>query len=71
MTNILILGANGQLARNTTRALLRDSNANLTLYLRRPNRLENPDPSRATIVEGDLFGAVGLGLGLDARRKFG
>ncbi len=25
----------------------------------------------ATIVEGDLFGAVGLGLGLDARRKFG
>ncbi len=26
---------------------------------------------RAKIVEGDLFGAVGLGLGLDARRKFG
>ncbi|MGA9825505.1 MAG: Hsp70 family protein [Methylocystis sp.] len=26
---------------------------------------------RATIVEGDLFGAVGLGLGLDALRKFG
>jgi hypothetical chaperone protein len=26
---------------------------------------------RARIVEGDLFGAVGLGLGLDARRKFG
>jgi hypothetical chaperone protein len=26
---------------------------------------------RAAIVEGDLFGAVGLGLGLDARRKFG
>jgi hypothetical chaperone protein len=26
---------------------------------------------QARIVEGDLFGAVGLGLGLDARRKFG
>ncbi len=26
---------------------------------------------RATIVEGDMFGAVGLGLGLDAARKFG
>ncbi len=26
---------------------------------------------RAKIVEGDLFGAVGLGLGLDAQRKFG
>lgn len=25
----------------------------------------------AKIVEGDMFGAVGLGLGLDARRKFG
>jgi hypothetical chaperone protein len=26
---------------------------------------------QARIVEGDLFGAVGLGLGLDAQRKFG
>lgn len=26
---------------------------------------------RAKIVAGDMFGAVGLGLGLDARRKFG
>jgi hypothetical chaperone protein len=26
---------------------------------------------KAKIVEGDMFGAVGLGLGLDARRKFG
>lgn len=25
----------------------------------------------ATIVEGDMFGAVGMGLGLDAARKFG
>ncbi len=25
----------------------------------------------AAIVEGDMFGAVGMGLGLDARRKFG
>lgn len=25
----------------------------------------------AKIIEGDMFGAVGLGLGLDARRKFG
>jgi hypothetical chaperone protein len=26
---------------------------------------------QALVVEGDLFGAVGLGLGLDAQRKFG
>jgi len=52
---ILILGANGQLARNTTRVFLRDTDATLTLYLRRAYRLENPDPSRVTIVEGDVL----------------
>ena len=55
MTNILILGANGQLARNTTRVLLRDTDARLTLYLRRAHRLTNPDPSRVSIVEGDVL----------------
>ena len=55
MTNVLILGANGQLARNTTRALLRDTDAKLTLYLRRANRLANPDPKRVAIVEGDVL----------------
>jgi len=55
VSNILILGANGQLARNTTRVLLRDTQAKLTLYLRRATRLENPDPARVTIVEGDVL----------------
>jgi uncharacterized protein YbjT (DUF2867 family) len=54
-TNVLILGANGQLARNTTRVFLRDTDARLTLYLRRASRLRNPDPDRATIVEGDVL----------------
>lgn len=54
MTNILILGANGQLARSTTRVLIRDTDAKLTLYLRRAQRLTNPDPSRVTIVESEL-----------------
>ena len=44
MTNVLILGANGQLARHTTRVFLRDTDAKLTLYLRRASRLSNPDP---------------------------
>jgi uncharacterized protein YbjT (DUF2867 family) len=52
---VLILGANGQLARNTTRVFLRDTDAKLSLYLRRARRLENPDPSRVTIVEGDVL----------------
>lgn len=57
MTRVLVLGANGQLARNTTRVLLRDSDARLTLYLRRAQRLKNPDPTRVTIVEGDVLDA--------------
>jgi len=55
VTNILILGANGQLARNTTRVLLRDTEARLTLYLRRAARLKNPDPRRVQIIEGDVL----------------
>jgi uncharacterized protein YbjT (DUF2867 family) len=53
--NILILGANGQLARNTTKALLARTGARLTLYLRRARRLQNPDPERVRIVEGDVL----------------
>ena len=55
MIHVLILGANGQLARNTTRVFLRDTDAKLTLYLRRASRLSNPDPDRVTIVEGDVL----------------
>jgi uncharacterized protein YbjT (DUF2867 family) len=55
MSSVLILGANGQLARNTTRVFLRDTDAKLTLYLRRAGRLKNPDPARVRIVEGDVL----------------
>jgi uncharacterized protein YbjT (DUF2867 family) len=55
MTNVLVLGANGQLARNTTRWFLQKSDARLTLYLRRASRLRNPDPERVRIVEGDVL----------------
>ena len=55
MTKVLVLGANGQLARNTIPFLLRKPDVALTLYLRRARRLPNPDPSRVTIVEGDVL----------------
>jgi uncharacterized protein YbjT (DUF2867 family) len=55
MTNVLVLGANGQFARDTTRVFLRDTDAKLTLYLRRASRLRNPDPKRVTIVDGDVL----------------
>ncbi len=60
MTRVLILGANGQLARNTTRVFLRDTDAKLTPYLRRASRLRNPDPARVTIVEGDVLDTAHL-----------
>lgn len=55
MTRILVLGANGQLARNTTAFLLKRADVKLTLYLRRAHRLGNPDPKRVSIVEGDVL----------------
>ncbi len=60
MINVLVLGANGQLARNTTRVFLQSTDAKLTLYLRRANRLRNPDPARVKIVEGDVLDAPTL-----------
>jgi uncharacterized protein YbjT (DUF2867 family) len=60
MTRVLILGANGQLARHTTGVFLRTTQAALTLYLRRPSRLQNPDPKRVRIVEGDVLDTVAL-----------
>jgi uncharacterized protein YbjT (DUF2867 family) len=55
MTNVLILSANGQLARNATRFFLERTDARLTLYLRRASRLRNPDLARVTIAEGDVL----------------
>jgi uncharacterized protein YbjT (DUF2867 family) len=60
MTRVLILGANGQLARNTTRVLLEKTDATLTLYLRRASRLPKPDPRRVTVVEGDVLDTAAL-----------
>lgn len=55
MTKVLILGANGQLARNTTTFFLERTDARLTLYLRRASRLRNPDAARVTLVEADVL----------------
>jgi uncharacterized protein YbjT (DUF2867 family) len=60
MTNVLILGANGQLARHMAPFFLQNPDVYLTLYLRRANRLNNPDPSRVKIVEGDVLDAKTL-----------
>lgn len=55
MTNVLILGANGQIARFATAFLLKRTDVRLTLYLRNSQRLKNVDHSRARVVEGDVL----------------
>jgi uncharacterized protein YbjT (DUF2867 family) len=60
MNRVLILGANGQLARNTTRVLLERTDVALTLFLRRAARLKNQAPNRATVVEGDVLDEAAL-----------
>ena len=55
MTKVLIIGANGKLTRDTTRMFLRDTEARLTLYLRKSRGLTNPDQMRVTIIEGDVL----------------
>jgi uncharacterized protein YbjT (DUF2867 family) len=57
---VLILGAHGQLAQNTTRVMLQQEGIALTLYLRNASRLRNPDPGRVRIVEGDVLDAQTL-----------
>ncbi|AXQ78789.1 NAD-dependent epimerase/dehydratase family protein [Streptococcus chenjunshii] len=55
MSNILILGANGQISRLVIQRLLTEDSDHLTLFLRQSFRLKNLAGSdRVTIVEGDI-----------------
>jgi uncharacterized protein YbjT (DUF2867 family) len=56
MTNILILGANGQIARVATELFLERTDARLTLYLRNARRLKlSGHADRVRVVEGDVL----------------
>lgn len=57
---ILILGAYGQIARLVRQRLLAETDADLTLYLRRADRLRDVDPARETVIEGDVNDAATL-----------
>lgn len=61
MTNILILGAHGQIARVATDLFLNYTDARLTLYLRNAHRLRlSGYADRVRVVEGDVLGAKTL-----------
>lgn len=60
MSNVLILGANGSIAREAIKLFLKDTDAQLTLYLRNAGRVKNRDQSRVRVVEGDVLNAAKL-----------
>ncbi|WP_125565323.1 SDR family oxidoreductase [Companilactobacillus insicii] len=53
MTRVLVLGANGKIARRATQIYLDSTNDSLRLYLRRPERLRDIDNRLVEIVGGD------------------
>lgn len=53
--NVLILGANGQIARYAIDLFLNDTNAQLTLYLRNAERLSHYKTDNVDIIDGDVL----------------
>ena len=61
MTNVLVLGAPGQIARVATDLFLKQTDARLTLYLRNARRLKlTGHVDRVRVVEGDVLDAKAL-----------
>jgi uncharacterized protein YbjT (DUF2867 family) len=60
MKTVLILGATGSVARHAVHVFLKETDAQLTLYVRSARRLQNVDPSRVRVVEGDVLDTAGL-----------
>jgi len=60
LTNVLILGASGQIARYAIDLFLSETDAQLTLYLRNSNRLRKYESDRVRIIEGDVLNIATL-----------
>ena len=59
MVKVLILGANGQIARLATAQLV-DAKADFRLFLRNANRLQSEKTGRAEIIDGDAANVADL-----------
>jgi uncharacterized protein YbjT (DUF2867 family) len=62
MKNVLILGANGNIARKVIDLLSNNDNIHLMLFLRNAHKIKNHVPGNSVIIEGDV-------LNLDDLRK--
>jgi len=60
MTNVLVLGANGKIAKLATAQLLENPDNHLTLFLRNSKRLANAASDRVQVVEGDAASEADL-----------
>ncbi|WP_315795768.1 NAD(P)H-binding protein [Paenibacillus sp. BIC5C1] len=60
MSHVLVLGANGQIAREAIDLFLNETDVRLTLYLRKSSRLGNIDSNRARVIDGDVMDQVKL-----------
>ncbi|MFD1454917.1 SDR family oxidoreductase [Levilactobacillus lanxiensis] len=60
MTNVLVLGANGKIAKLATAQLLANPDNHLTLFLRNSKRLANAASDRVKVVEGDAASEADL-----------
>lgn len=57
MTKVLILGANGHIARQTLAQIQNQNQTELTLYLRQPQRLKDTAPKGSHLIAGDVLDA--------------
>jgi uncharacterized protein YbjT (DUF2867 family) len=55
MKTVLILGANGQIAKHVIEFLLKEPDIRLTLFLRNSRRLDHLKSEKTRIVEGDVL----------------
>ena len=55
MTNVIILGASGNIATHVIKMLTETNDINLTLFVRKKSRLQVSDISKYHIIEGDVL----------------
>ncbi|MFS1286917.1 SDR family oxidoreductase [Pseudomonas piscis] len=60
MKNVLVIGASGQIARWVIAMLAGREDVKLTLYLRDANKLQDPIPANASVIEGDALDSRSL-----------
>lgn len=60
MTNVLIIGAGGQIARHAVDLLADDADVRMTLLLRDVGRLHRASPANARVIAADVMDAAAL-----------